>query len=172
MTVSFLQSLCVCIASCVAVAAAVTDLASSTIPNRLTLPVLLLAPLVHGFAAGPGALAASLLAALLCGLVPWLVFLRGGIGGGDVKLFAALGSLLGCDTGLRVELGSLTCAALYAGFALAFRGQLLRTLGRSLRLLSTLPPSAASDSSDSSLRLGPAIALATLFTLWLGELVP
>ncbi len=161
-----------CIASCAVLAAAVTDLVAITIPNRLTLPLLVLAPLVHGFAAGPGALGLSLLAAALCGLVPALAFARGGLGGGDVKLFAALGALLGCELGLRIELGALCLAALYASFVLVHRGQLFRTLISGVRLFSKELPSAAIAQSETCMRLGPAIAAATLLTLWLGDVVP
>jgi prepilin peptidase CpaA len=160
-----------CVASLVTVIAALTDFHSRAIPNRLTLPLLCVAPLAHGFVAGPGALGLSLLGAVLAGLVPVFAFARGGLGGGDVKLFAALGALLGVELGLRIELMSLLFAALYASFMLTWRGELLGTLFRSARLAFGMQLTAATPAS-AELRLGPAIAAATLLSLWLGALLP
>src|SRR4051812_4776591 len=80
------------------------------IPNGLTYGVLALAPLLHvsRFLAAheplDGALtegAFSLGGAFACLLVPALLYRQGAIGGGDLKLLAALGALL--QTQLGVE---------------------------------------------------------------------
>lgn len=115
--------------------AALTDARTGLIPNALTFPVILGAPLVHGFVAGPGALLASLVGALLCGLAPYVMFRRGGMGGGDVKLFAAVGATVGVSFGLQVQLVSMAVAALWGLGVLAYEGQLLQTLRRTLSLL-------------------------------------
>jgi prepilin peptidase CpaA len=147
---------------------AASDLRTATIPNLLTLPLLGLAPLVHALHGGPGALLASLVGLVSCGLVPFLLFCRNAMGGGDVKLLAALGSVFGANLGLQVQLLSLSCAAVYACVVLAFRGELFAMLLRSATLLvperlRRVPDAHATKvmAATTSLRLGPAIALAT-----------
>jgi len=80
-------------------------------------------------------LAFALASAALCGGVPLVLFGLRAIGGGDVKLFAALGALLGVQAGLELQLLSYCLCAVYALCLLAHRGSLLATLGRSLALL-------------------------------------
>jgi prepilin peptidase CpaA len=92
------------IALVVGMTAAVIDQCTGSIPNRLTVPAIL-AGLSCGFVAGGvagGGLA--LVGALLVGLVPLLLFRVGAMGGGDVKLFAAFGALLGAGPALEAEL--------------------------------------------------------------------
>ena len=81
--------------SCVAITAmaAVTDYRTGRIPNWLTLPPLVVGPLLHFVSGGPTGLLGALVAIAVCGLVPYLMFRCGAIGGGDVKLFAAMGAL-------------------------------------------------------------------------------
>jgi prepilin peptidase CpaA len=120
---------------CGTAGAAVTDARAGLIPNWLTLPTLLSAPLVHGLCAGPGALGWALAAALVCGLVPLLLFRHDAIGGGDVKLFAVLGALAGMRTGLELQLTSYGFAIAYALCALAYKGQIGAFLARSALLM-------------------------------------
>ena len=92
--------------------AAPIDLRTGRIPDRLTLPVLFAAPLIAGLADGVLGLASSLLGLALAAAVPLAAHARGAMGGGDVKLFAALGALLGASDALAIELAalSLVCA--------------------------------------------------------------
>jgi prepilin peptidase CpaA len=122
------------VALALAAAAAFTDWRTGTIPNRLTLPVLALAPVAYLLLGGVPAALASLLGALLCGAVPYLLFRRDAIGGGDVKLLAALGAVLGASVGLEAELLAFVLAALWALGASAARGGLWPLLRNALRL--------------------------------------
>jgi prepilin peptidase CpaA len=156
-----------------ALVAAVFDARTGRIPNLVSLPPLVAAPLVHALVSGPGALGGSLLGALLCGAVPTFVFARGGMGGGDVKLFAALGALLGVSTGLEIELGSLWLAALCVCARLAWHGRLLATFSSALTLLwrrvtrRAQLASAPAPELQARFRLGAAIGGATAaVTLW------
>ena len=102
--------------------------------------------------------------------MPLLLFGLGAIGGGDVKLFAAIGAVAGMSVGIEIQLASYGMATLYALCVLAHRGHLLATLGRSLALLlAPLTPKAKRavppPESMMSLRLGPAIFAATLATV-------
>ncbi len=142
--------------------AAFTDARSGIIPNWLTLSSLLLAPLVQLRFAGPGAFAFSLAAIVGCSIVPLLLFGMRAIGGGDVKLFAAIGAIAGTDLGLQIQLASYALLAFCGLCVLAYRRQMLATLGRALSLLTAplrtrtkrgLPPPEALI----SMRLGPAI---------------
>ena len=110
--------------------AAITDSRRGTIPNWLTLPTLALAPLVHAVHAGPGALAWSLAGATVCAGVPFAMFQRGAMGGGDVKLFAAAGALAGAQDGLELQVLSYALAAGAASLWLLFRGELGGVLQR------------------------------------------
>jgi len=114
--------------------AAFTDVRGGVIPNWLTLPPLVLAPIAHGLADGVRGVLASVLGMLVCALVPMLVFYRGGMHGGDVKLFAALGAVGGLHLGLEAQFLSLVAAAIYALGQLAWNGKLMGSLASSFFL--------------------------------------
>jgi Flp pilus assembly protein protease CpaA len=84
---------------------------------------------------GPGALGWATLSGFSCGLVPLVLFRARAIGGGDVKLFAVLGALVGVHSGLEVQLTSYGIAILYALCCLTGRGQLWATLRRAISVL-------------------------------------
>lgn len=103
----------------VLIVAAVSDLRHGIVPNRLTVPAMLLGLLLHGTEGliqqgltGMGHELIQAFAALLAGLIPMaLLFLAGGLGGGDVKLVGAVGAIT----------SSWQCvlAAAFYGFVLA-----------------------------------------------------
>ncbi|MEY2932425.1 MAG: hypothetical protein RL033_3174 [Pseudomonadota bacterium] len=150
-------------------AAAWFDARSGRIPNLITLPVLPLGLLLGALTDGIWGLGSAVLGALLCLAVPYGLFhaSRGSaIGGGDVKLFAALGALLGPIAGLGVELSSLLVLAVVALLALAWRGQLFTWLKHTAELAwswvlpeARRPPVAREQLL--TMPLGPAICVAT-----------
>jgi prepilin peptidase CpaA len=162
----------------VAALAAWTDLRSGRIPNWLTLGALLagvVARAVSGwmfFGGLRGALLSggySIAGALVCGLVPFLLYWLGGAGGGDVKLFAAIGALCHPAMGLEIETYSFVAAALIAPAVLAYKGKLLATLGRSLALATNpLRPQERRREIPHELmtwfRMGPAVFLGAAMT--------
>lgn len=154
--------------------AAVNDVRFGTIPNRLTLPLLLAAPLVHWLVGGPGALLAALLGAFSCALVPLLLFAARALGGGDLKLLTALGALLGPILGMRVELAGFILAAGLAIVQLSLRGQLLASLYACARLLWApllrRRPRHGPAGEPTTLRFGPPLCAATLLVLLLEHL--
>jgi prepilin peptidase CpaA len=167
MSISSVVYIALLLTTCIACA---TDLRSGLIPNRLTLSVLLLAPIGHGLSRGWPGLIESLAGAFACGFVPLLFYRMGAMGGGDVKLFAALGALAGPTLGLEIELTSLGLTALWSVCVLAYRGRLWASLRNSVFLLvnMVLPeskrrPMQASDLT--SLRIGAAIFLGTLLAV-------
>lgn len=151
------------------VAAAISDWRSGTIPNWLTLPPLVLAPIGYGLASSPSSAAQSMAAALLSGAVPYVLFRRRAMGGGDVKLFAALGALTGFDPllGLRIELGAFAAAMAGALCFLFWNRRLLAVIRRAFANavpLGAMHPCTprSSDESSTPVKLGGPVLLATI----------
>lgn len=89
----------------------ISDIATHRIPNLVTLGGLALGVVINGAAGfvegGVGGslrgIGAAFLGAILCGIVPFFAWKKGEMGGGDVKLFAAVGALMGLSVGFDVE---------------------------------------------------------------------
>ena len=164
-------------ATVVAAAAAWTDFSTGHIPNWITLPPLAAAIVAHavvgfvreGFTAGLMAAAISLGGAALCALIPGFMWWKGGMGGGDLKLFAAVGALCLPMVGIEAELYAFVVAAFIAPAQLAYRGQLFGVLKNSLALLfnplrKTSDKRAVPPEVMTWFRLGPAIFVGMLLT--------
>jgi len=155
--------------------AAYCDLRTGLIPNRVLAVAaagLLIARALQGALVGgvEGALislGAGVIGGLLAAMVPLLLYRFGGIGGGDVKLLAALGFALGPFAALEAELYSFALLLLYAPARLLYEGTLMRTLSASgALLLRPFMPEARkrplSGAALTSFRFGPAVFIATL----------
>ncbi len=81
--------------ACFALAGAACDLRWRRIPNRLTGAALLTALAVNTYVGGLRGLLDSLAACLLAGGAFAVMFFMGGMGGGDVKLMAAIAAFAG-----------------------------------------------------------------------------
>lgn len=153
--------------------AAVSDSRTGRIPNWLTLPGMLLGLAAHGVAHGAGALGLSLLGLFLTALVPWIFYQASSgqaIGGGDVKLAAAIGALAGPMQGLEIEFAALLALAFLALARLAYQGKLGRVFGNIVCLL--LNPLRAkahrrtiAPENLTEMRMGPGIAVGVLVVL-------
>jgi len=136
--------------------ATVEDLRSRTISNWLCLFGLVAGLVAHTFLAGWSGLGASLLGALIGFAVFLIFFLLGGMGGGDIKLMAAFGAILGN----RQIVNAAVFAAMVGGvMALAYVAY--------KKLRQTVQPDA--DGSKQSVRkesipYAPAIALGVLIS--------
>ncbi len=168
MTCALLLQVVGVVACCIGAA---TDLHSGRIPNWLTLPLIPAAVACQLLSRGAWGFTESLAGLVLCAGVPWAVFKTSGgraIGGGDVKLFGALGALLGPTTGLEIELGALSLLLVFALVRLAFVGELWRALASTGRLLTAPLRKGRAEAAPVALtemRLGPAIALAALVSV-------
>ena len=98
----------------VLVTAAMTDLRSFKIPNWLTMPAMVAGLLSHALINGfPGVLFS--LKGLGLGLALFLIlYLMGGMGAGDVKLLAAVGSYIGPEGVLSAGIMAMLLGGLYA----------------------------------------------------------
>ncbi len=160
-----------------AVAGAVFDLASRRIPNAFTLPAIVFGLLLHFTLGGWGELARAAGGGLLCGLIFFLFFLAGGMGGGDVKLITAAG----CTAGLAL-VGPLLWLTALAGGVMAvslalYRGRLQQTI-RNLWVLAIhhgtaglVPHPELNLENTQALRLPYAVAIAAGTALSLCRLV-
>ena len=106
---------------------AVTDLWNFKIHNVVTLPLLVAGLIYHGVVGGSAGLSASLLGVLFGFGLLIAFYIMGGMGGGDVKLMAAVGAWLGIQFTFYVFIASSLAAGVYAATLLVVRGRLGET---------------------------------------------
>jgi len=101
--------------------AVITDLRCSRIPNWLTFPAMLAGITAHSWSSGvEGAVFATV--GLTVGLGVFLVlYLTGSVGGGDVKLLAAVGTLVGPYGALVSGIFAMVIGGAYAVGAMWYR---------------------------------------------------
>ncbi len=174
-----------CVLVVVLVAAAITDVRSGKILNVVTYPAIAVGLVGHTLAGGlfGGEKAIGLAGSVVgfaAGFVPLLlVWMAGGIGGGDAKLMGAVGALTGWSFTLSAMLYGLVAVAVMAIFVMIRRRIAMATLGRIWRFLylSFTPGKGAGPSGPESptvafglgLWIGSAAALVEL--LWKGRLL-
>jgi prepilin peptidase CpaA len=94
--------------------AAITDVRSFKVHNALTLPLLFSGLVYHGVMNGTPGFQSSVGGMLFAFVVLILPYLAGGMGAGDVKLLAGVGTWLGLPTVIYVFLAASIAAGLYA----------------------------------------------------------
>lgn len=124
-------ALVVCFAVCFAAAA--TDAVTGKIPNAITYPGIVAGLLLGLWAGGLAGLGLSLLAMAIAAVPFLLAFIFGGGGGGDVKIMAAVGALLGFPDILVLMAHALLIGAVM-GLALLLWHKRLGGLWSRLRL--------------------------------------
>ncbi len=151
--------------------AAWTDHRTGTIPNRFTIPALFLG-LGLGLASGSASTFLLAIAGVFAtALVPLILFRFNAMGGGDVKLFAALGALLGAGSALEVEIVAFFLGAIQGMIVWYKNGQLKQGLlqAATLAIPTGLKKRAfntgAIKTVSTEIRFGPAIFVATAATI-------
>ena len=119
----------------VALVGAVTDVRTARIPNRLTYTALLAALPLRTVLLGLSGLKSGAIGMLVAGGLFLLLYTLGAMGGGDMKLMAAVGAWVG-----STEVMTLILAAALAGGVLAigriiFRNMVGETLRNTIRLI-------------------------------------
>jgi prepilin peptidase CpaA len=104
----------------IAVSACATDVASRRVPNLLTAPAIAAGLAAHALLPNGGGIASALIG-LAVGLAVYFPFFAlGGMGGGDVKLMAALGTWVGASAVVWTALyGAVAGGVMAVGVALA-----------------------------------------------------
>jgi prepilin peptidase CpaA len=163
-------------AALVAALAAWSDWRRWEMPNALTFGALLAAPVAHALAGwlAAGTLDAavqgagfSVLGAIVSLVIPFGLYQVDAIGGGDVKLFAALGAILRPLVGIEAEFYACLATCLLAFAELAYHGKLLRVLGNTFMLAANpfLPRARRREITPEMLtrtRFGPGIFAGTV----------
>jgi len=146
------------------------DLAHARIPNLLTFPVIIAAIALNYYLHGINGLVNSM-AGFFIGAVVFLpFFIKKGIGGGDIKLFAAIGALMGYSFLLYSIAYSSLVAVLLSVFVLIKKRTLVSSLRKVFRFFySLLSPGLKVEypgkKGSSSIPYGFAIAVGTLIVL-------
>lgn len=158
----------------IGLAACVTDVRSRRIPNALTFGAALAGIAVHVWLDGADGLKTAAGGWLVGTLLFLPFFLLRGMGGGDVKLLAALGAWLGPDRTIWLALYSLAAGGVF-GVAVALTYGYLRTAVRNVigivaywRDFGLRPvPEMTLDTSNSpKLAFALPILAGTVITLW------
>lgn len=119
------------------ITASVTDFRFRRIPNRLTYSTMIFGLVFYSLTYGFSGFFHSF-GGLFLGLVFLIAFyLLGGMGAGDVKLMAAVGSLLGPQGVFEAFLGTALIGGIYALIILFAKGYLLNTMKRFGLMLKT-----------------------------------
>ncbi|OWV84203.1 hypothetical protein ATY78_05715 [Rhizobium sp. R635] len=162
-----------------ATTAAVLDHRHGHIPNAVTYPCLLTGFMLAAISSGSAGIGLAFAGLLAAGLIFIIAFAAGSCGGGDVKLMAALGAILGLWPAIDVMLASLMVGGVIAVFSMARRvdwSALLRAVGLFALLLPAGFRSAASvlkpRETDHTVRFGVAAALGLLWCLFIPDFTP
>ncbi len=149
--------------------ASITDFRYQKIPNYLTLPTILCAMIYHFLFGGVQGVLFSLLGLLTGFAVLILPYAMGGMGAGDVKLMAAVGSFLGAEGAfisflLTALFGGVYALLVILYFRKIFKGvfkQFFNTLLAFALTKKYMPDPLIKDKNKPRLCYGIAIALGT-----------
>jgi prepilin peptidase CpaA len=147
-----------------------SDLRSARIPNWLTYSGLLTALVLRLGVLGFSGLKSGAIGMLVAGVLFFVLFVIGAMGGGDVKLMASVGAWAGSAQVIAVLLAAALAGGLLAIFYMLFRQGVRTTIWNlseliHFRLTSGLRPHPLLNVREAGTRVpfGVAIAMGTLF---------
>ncbi len=130
-----LQLLSIITITAICIVATWSDLKTGFIPDKLTYPAIIAGLILHFAVGGLRGAGASFSGALITALVPVILFKLNAMGGGDVKLFAAIGALAGTDLAIETLMLSFMAGALYGIFIWIRQGVLIDKLISVIRIV-------------------------------------
>ena len=104
------------------------DLTSKKIPNKITFPVMILGFLINVLTNGFLGITFSVVGFIVGLLIYMIPFILGGMGAGDVKMLAAIGSLMGWEFVLYTAVFAGLIGGVLVLIYLVYKRQLLTTL--------------------------------------------
>ncbi|MBI4372298.1 MAG: prepilin peptidase [Candidatus Omnitrophica bacterium] len=154
-------------------AAAIFDIRIRKIPNALTFSLAFLGLILNFLAFGLNGLGQSALG-LACGILfLYFPFSWGGVGGGDVKLMGAIGSLVGPSLILKIFLAGAIFGGIFSIFEMIRRKSVRRSLENlkakmvCFALTRSMPhETAESEIQSATIPYACAIGCGTLFVLF------
>ncbi|MZQ87320.1 prepilin peptidase [Paenibacillus sp. 5J-6] len=90
----------------------VTDVRRAVIPNKLTICGAAIGTILNVSLSGLNGLSFSLIGAGIAFIAMFLLYLIGALGAGDVKLFTAIGAMMGTSFVFQLMVYAILCAAL------------------------------------------------------------
>ena len=147
-----------------------SDLRTRRIPNSIVLVGSAVGLITNALIAGPTGVGSSLAGGAV-GLALFLpFFVLGGMGGGDVKLMAALGSLLGPGSILRLAVAAAVVGGCCALIVAAWNGRLGEMLRNTARLLAFWARSGLVPSPEQNLEAAGALKIPYAVPILVGTL--
>ena len=119
----------------VALVGAVIDVRSARIPNRLTYTALLAALPLRTALLGLSGLKSGAIGMLVAGGLFSLLYMLGAMGGGDMKLMAAVGAWVGSKQVMTLILAAALAGGVLAIGRIIFRNMVGQTLRNTMRLI-------------------------------------
>lgn len=129
------ESVYLAAAAICAFSGAICDFRSRRIPNRLTGPSILLGLVLHLVLGGWRSVAHAALAGLVAGGAFLVFYLAGGMGGGDVKLMAAVGCCAGLSHVTAILIATAIAGGIFAVVLALVAGRFKQTLCNVVQLL-------------------------------------
>ena len=159
------------VAGAVAVCAAMTDIRDRRIPNKLTYPAIVAGLVLQSAFHGRAGFLASLEGVLAFGGVFSLFYFVRAMGAGDVKLAAALGSIIGPAASFNVMFATAMAGGVIAVVIMIFKGRVKETLRNTFSVagfhaqhgLKTHPSVNLDNASAVRMPYGVAFAAGTLY---------
>jgi prepilin peptidase CpaA len=112
----------------VAIAAAIVDVQQHRIPNWLTYPVMVAGVLLRSISYGWHGLLTAVGGCLLAGGIVFVFYTLRAMGAGDLKLLAAIGSLVGPHCTINILLGTGIAGGVLALIYVVYRGRTRATI--------------------------------------------